>query len=288
MKSLRIFLLVILTTSILFSQNKGNLLIIGGGSIPAYILEKYVELAGGKESTFLVIPMASAEPVQSANSFANKLRDAGCTKIEYLIFNRETADSDSNIAKVNNAKGIFFTGGDQSKLTAVLLGTKLLESIKTVYRKGGVIGGTSAGAAVMSTVMITGKELINKDTVNAYNVIKKGNIQTVAGLGFLNNAIVDQHFIKRKRMQRLISLVLENPKLTGIGIDESTSIILNPSGSFTVLGEGLVAIFEAFNAKDVMTDKNNNQSAKNITMHLLKSGDKYSFANRKEKRKAKQ
>jgi cyanophycinase len=142
-----------------------------------------------------------------------------------------------------------------------------------------VIGGTSAGAAVMSSVMITGEELVNKDTINVFNMITKGNIKTAMGFGLLNNAIVDQHFIKRKRMNRLISLVLENPNLIGIGIDESTAIITDPSGNFEVLGESLVMVFDVKNAKEIKLDKNNHQAAKNIKLHLLKSGDRYSLSN---------
>lgn len=287
MKRIKLILFTILISTIIFAQPKGNLVIIGGGSIPENIIEKYVELAGGNNSKFLIIPLASGVPVESANSFAKRLKNIGCSNIEFIFGDNTTVDSDSNLLKVENVKGVYFTGGDQSRLTKALLGSKLLERIKEIYNKGGVIAGTSAGAAVMSSVMITGEELINKDTVNVFNSITKGNIKTAEGFGLIKNAIVDQHFLKRKRTNRLISIVLEKPNLIGIGIDESTAIIANPDNSFEVLGESLVTIFDARNSTDISTDKSGHQSAKNIKMHLLKNGDKYSFSIKSELRKAK-
>lgn len=287
MKKAVTILVLLLITSYHSAQSMGHLVIIGGGSIPDYILEKYVELAGGKESKFLIIPMASSQPIQSMNSFSKRLYSLGCTNVESIIGNNESIDLDSNLVKVNDVKGVFFTGGDQSNLTSALLDTKLLEAIKKIYRNGGVVGGTSAGAAVMSSLMITGEELINKDTVNVFNSITKGNIKTAEGFGFLKNAIADQHFLKRKRTNRLISIVLENPNLIGIGIDESTAIITNPDNSFEVLGESLVTIIDARKSIGLSTDKSGHQSAKEIKMHLLKSGDKYSLSIKSESRKAK-
>ncbi|MCX6169758.1 MAG: cyanophycinase [Ignavibacteriales bacterium] len=277
MKIFKLFLSILLFSSFLYSQTRGKLFIIGGGTVPGYMIDKYVELAGGKNSKFLVVPMASGVPQQSASSFIKKLQTAGCTKVKYLISNKESADADSNLIKLKNVTGIYFTGGDQSKLIAALTGTKLLEGIKNIYKNGGVIGGSSAGAAVMSGMMLTGNELVNKDTVNAFNIIVKGNVQTVDGFGFINNAIVDQHFIKRKRINRLLTLVLENPKLVGIGIDESTAIVVNSDDTFEVIGESLVTVFDASKVKDISTDKNNNLSASDIRMHLLKSGDAYNI-----------
>lgn len=287
MKRMKLILIAFLLSTIIVAQPKGHLVIIGGGSIPEYIVEKFVELAGGNNSKFLIIPLASGVPVESANSFAKRLQNVGCRNIEFIFGDNSTIDSDSNLLKLENIKGVYFTGGDQSRLTKALLGSRLLEKIKEIYNKGGVIGGTSAGAAVMSSVMITGEELINKDTVNVFNTITKGNIKTAEGFGFIKNAIVDQHFLKRKRTNRLISIVLEKPNLIGIGIDESTAIIAKPNNSFEVLGESLVTVFDARNSTDISTDKLGHQSAKNIKVHLLKSGDRYSFLTKSELRKAK-
>lgn len=288
MKKKNLLFLLLLFPIVIMSQPGGNLFVIGGGSIPKYLIEKYVELAGGKDSGFLVVPMASSIPDESGNSFAKRLLEAGCSKIKVLIGNRVTVDHDSNLSKLKNINAVFLTGGDQSRLVKALAGTRMLDLIKSIYKKGGVIGGTSAGAAVMSKLMITGKELVNKDTVNAFNIISKGNIETAEGFGLIENAIVDQHFIKRKRMNRLISLVLENPELLGIGIDESTAVIIRHDNSFKVLGENLVMVFDASESKSIALDKNNNQSAYGMKIHLLKSGDEFYFNKETKPNKVKQ
>ncbi|MCX8009997.1 MAG: cyanophycinase, partial [Ignavibacteria bacterium] len=184
------------------------------------------------------------------------------------------ANDDSTLAKLNGAKGIYFGGGDQSLLTKALLGTKFLDKIKEIYKVGGVISGTSAGAAVMSKIMITGDELLNKDTTNPFNSIRKENIKTTEGFGFIESAIIDQHFVKRKRLNRLISVVLENPKLLGIGIDESTAIVVNPNNTFEVLGEASVLVFNASKSK-VRTDKHGNLSGDDINLKILINGDRF-------------
>lgn len=278
---LKLLCIIIIVFNLTFSQNKGNLFIIGGGSIPDYMIKEYTNLAGGKDSKFLIIPFASSEQEFAINSFTKKLNSAGCTNIVSVIGTKEQIDADSNLAKLTNVKGVFFTGGDQSKLTGVLLGTKFLEKIKEIYNKGGTIGGTSAGAAVISEVMLTGNEKLNTDTVNSYTFIKKDNIETAKGFGFLTNAIIDQHFIKRKRLNRLISIVIENPKLLGIGIDESTAIIVKPNDTFEVIGESNVIVFDATKSKNISVNKNGNLSVNDIKMHLLKEGDQFNLKNLK-------
>lgn len=261
-----------------FAQSsKGHLVIIGGGERHGYIMQKIIDLSGGKNARMIVIPNASSEPLETAQRQSNELKAHGIASSDYLIFTKESADADSNLKKLDGVTGIFFSGGDQSNLTRDLLGTKLLDKIYEIYNEGGVISGTSAGAAVMSEVMITGNELINKDSNSAFNSIQKNNIEVKQGFGFIKSAIVDQHFIKRKRNNRLISLVIENPHLTGIAIDEATSIIVYPDDTFEVLGESQVLILDAFNANNIRTDKNGNLRADNIKMHLLINGDKFNL-----------
>jgi cyanophycinase len=133
----------------------------------------------------------------------------------------------------------------------------------------------------MSKVMITGDELINKDSNNAFVAIMKGNIKTIEGIGFLDNVIIDQHFIKRKRLNRLISVVLEHPDLVGVGIDESTGIQVNPDDTFEVLGEGTVVVFDARKAKTIHVDKHQNLAGRDIQMHILSSGDRFDLQDTK-------
>ena len=255
--------------------SKGHLVIIGGGDINDYIMTKIVDLAGGPDAKIIVIPNASSEPEESAKYNVEEFKNLGCKNVGYILFNREDADKDSLVEILSGATGIFFSGGDQSFLTRDLLGTKLLNRIYEIYNTGGVISGTSAGAAVMSKLMITGNELINKDSSEIFISIQKNNVEVKEGFGFIKSAFIDQHFIKRKRLNRSISVVLENPDLLGIGIDESTCIVVYPDETFEVLGENQVMIFDATNCRDIRLDKNGNLGGENIIMHLLINGDRF-------------
>ncbi len=257
------------------AQPEGHLIIIGGGDKPGPVIERIVELAGGPDAKIIVIPNASSEPVESAEYQVNQFRSFGSRNVESISFSKETANDDSVLGRLNETDGIFFCGGDQSELTADLLDTRLLERIREIYYKGGVISGTSAGAAVMSEVMITGNELVNKDSSVAFNIIEKGNIQTTKGFGFITKAVIDQHFIKRKRNNRLISVILEHPDLLGIGIDESTAIQVNPDDTFEVLGESQIIIYNPLNAKDIRLNQDGKFSVGNIRMDILVNGQKF-------------
>jgi cyanophycinase len=274
---MKIIIICFLFTLFSFPQGNGKLVIIGGGDKPDYILHKIIDFAGGKDAKIIVVPNASSEPVESGEYNVEEFRKLGCNNVNYLFCSRDEANQDSIVKKLDGVTGIFFGGGDQAFLTRDLLGTKLLDAIKKIYENGGVVSGTSAGAAVMSKIMITGNELINKDSSSAFIDIKKGNIETIEGFGFIKSAIIDQHFIKRKRLNRLISLMIENPTLVGIGIDESTAIIVDKNLDFEVTGEGQVIVFDPSNSGEIVTDKNGNLGAGNIIMHILVSGSRFSL-----------
>ncbi len=256
------------------STVKGHLFIIGGGDRPEYMMKRYIELAGGDSAKIVVVPFASGDTYETAVYQTNQFKEYGCANVDFVYFEQGQADLDSNLNKLNGATGVYFTGGDQSKLTKILAGTKFFDKIKEIHKNGGVVGGTSAGAAVMSKIMLTGSELINQNDNGSFPCIMKGNVETTEGFGFVEDAIIDQHFVKRKRENRLITLVIEH-RLTGIGIDEATAIIVKPDNSFEVFGEGSVMVFEPDFATAPRTDKNGNLSADKIVMHILLSGDTY-------------
>jgi cyanophycinase len=269
------FIFVLLFLSTIYSQGRGHLVIIGGGDKPSYIMQKIVDFAGGLDSKIVVIPNASSDPIGSGEYNVEEFENLGCTNVDYILFSRDEADKDSLVEKLEGATGIFFSGGDQAFLTRDMLGTKLLEKVYEIYNNGGVISGTSAGAAVMSKLMITGNELINKDSSDIFVSIQKGNVEVKEGFGFIKSAFIDQHFIRRKRLNRSISVVLENPNFLGIGIDESTCIVVYPDETIEVIGENQVMIFDATNCRDVNLDKNGNLGGENIIMHLLINGDRF-------------
>mgnify|MGYP001828434991 CR=1 FL=1 len=273
-------ILLSLATAGQLSADAGHLVIIGGGSRPPHMIQKIVELAGGEEARLLIIPVASIEPVETAEYQKGQFEEAGAGSVDYIIFDRETVDSEENLAALAQATGVFLSGGDQRRLTETMMGSRLLERLHELYTNGGVIAGTSAGAAVMSPVMITGDERINQDPERAFETIQRGNMDTRAGFDLLPGTIVDQHFVIRRRHNRLISLVLEHPKLLGIGIDESTAIIVGPPDRFEVLGESLVLVYDASQARGITTDKGGNLAGAGVSLHVLSSGQRFDLETR--------
>jgi cyanophycinase len=156
-----------------------------------------------------------------------------------------------------------------------MLGTKLLQKAYDIYNNGGVVGGSSAGAAVMSEVMITGNELVNKDSTVSFVTIERGNVEVKQGFGFIKTAIIDQHFLKRKRHNRTISALIEHPNLIGVAIDESTSIIVNPDETFDVYGTNQVLVYDPTKSTDIRDNGKGRLGISNMKLDVLISGDKY-------------
>ncbi len=283
-KILSLIIFSVLSTNVFAGYNnfpKGYLFIIGGGERPQHMMKKFIELAGGIDKKFIIIPMASSVPIETANEQKMQFRSLGVKDVDYVFCDSTSADIDSNLKKLNGVTGIFFSGGDQSRLTKALLGTKFLDYIKRIYNEGGVVGGTSAGAAIMSEVMITGNELINKDSSSYFYTIQKGNVETKQGFGFLQNVVIDQHFIIRKRLNRLFSVILEHPNLLGIGIDEATAVIVKPNGTFDVFGDRTVFVIDPKETNNIEINSDNLFSAFDLKIHILKSGQTYDLINRK-------
>ena len=216
---------------------KGHLLLNGGGGEAAPFWPKLFELAGGKDAPIVILPTAS-ERAETGQEYVDELAAMGATGMQWLpLRTREDAARPEILAALAQARAIFFTGGDQSRITAAILGTPAEAAIRKVYDGGGVLAGSSAGLACMSRIMLTGE--------GNFEVISAANVEVKEGLGYVTEAILDQHFVSRQRQNRLISVVLENPALPGIGVDEKTSIWIRPDRTFEVLGEGWVMIFDA-------------------------------------------
>lgn len=237
------------------ARTRGTLLIVGGGPIPDAIIERFVALAGGRgHARILILPMASEYP-DSGLDLASDFRKLGA-EAERVVLSREQADTDEAARRFDRVTGIWFGGGDQAKLTVALSHTKVEAAIRARYQDGAVVGGTSAGAAVMSTPMLTGDERHPggdrppaKDSSDAYMTIARDNVVLVDGFGLLPGAIVDQHFLRRRRNNRLLSVVLEHPDLVGVGIDESTALEVEPDGLWRVLGASVVVVYDARQAR---------------------------------------
>ena len=243
------------TTAPAAPRPSGSLLIVGGGPIPDAILERFVALAGGKGRARIVLyPMAS-EDADAGLELAEDFRKLGA-EAERIVLSREQADTEAAARRLDGVTGIWFGGGDQAKLTAAIGHTRVEAAIHARYAAGAVVGGTSAGAAVMSTPMITGDERKPggarppaKDSSDAFMTIAREDVVTIDGFGMLPGVIIDQHHVRRRRGNRLMSVVLEHPELVGIGIDESTALEVGPSGPWRVIGESAAVVYDARQAK---------------------------------------
>mgnify|MGYP005831748219 CR=1 FL=1 len=253
----------------------GYILAVGGGDRPEKVMRKFVELAGrGDKSRVVVFTMASGVPEETGPELVAELKAAGAKDVVRYHLTREDALRPETASILDAAGGVFFSGGDQARLAAVLLDTPVHKRLFELYRGGAVIGGTSAGAAVMSEVMITGDEKRKVEPGDEWTVIEAGNIVTTRGLGFVRNAVIDQHFLKRRRFNRLLSLVLENRRLVGLGIDELAAVLFRPDGKVEVLGERQVLALDARRAA-VSKAASGKLGASGVTMHVLLVGDVY-------------
>jgi len=257
---------------------KGSLVIVGGGSRSEAMMRRFVELAGGGgRARIAVVPMASSEAEATGKEVAAELDSLGAQSFVFLV-GREQANSEAEAGRLDSATGIWFTGGDQVLLTAAIGGTASLRAMHRRYHDGAVIGGTSAGAAIMSDSMITGDQTPPGDTTGYYGdefpAIARRRVEIATGLGFLPGAIVDQHFIRRERHNRLLSVVLERPHLLGVGIDEGTALEVRPDGSWRVLGESAVIVYDARQARITpMTDRL--LGATDLRVHVLPPGSAF-------------
>lgn len=238
-----------------------RLVIVGGGGTTEAIQRRALELARGKDTRVVVLPQAS-ERADRGEESAQMWRDAGAKDAVNLS---DLADVERARTLLSDADLIWFGGGDQSLLMRDLRTAGLLELVRARAAAGVVCGGTSAGAAVMSRVMITGD---GKDELVR---ISAKVTATAEGLGLLDGAIVDQHFLARQRTNRLVAAVLDHPELVGVGIDERTALVVQ-GGRGEVVGEGQVVFFDARAAKVEKAGAEERAAAGPLRMHVLRDG----------------
>ncbi len=217
---------------------KGALMLIGGHEEPrGEILRCFSELVGGSREIALCT-LATVEPQAAFKRYRESLRDLGVTAVHHLdARTREDCSDERGIGLLEHADGIFFSGGDQLRITSVLGGTPYEDALRRAHLRGAVIGGTSAGASAMSSTMLVGGE----DEESA----RRGTVTMCAGLGLLPDAVVDQHFAQRGRINRLLAALAQNPGILGIGIDENTAVLVHPGERMQVLGSGTVTVLDA-------------------------------------------
>jgi cyanophycinase len=250
---------------------KGSLVIVGGGNVGPEIWARFVELAGGANANIIYVPTAGDDStIVKNNNTVKKLQELGVKSVTTLhTRNPKIANTDKFVEPIRKATGVWFEGGRQWKIADAYLGTLTQKEFKALLDRGGVIGGTSAGATIQGSYLFRG------DT--------KGNTVLVGdhtqGLDFIHNVAIDQHILKRNRQFDLLSFIKTRPDLLGIGIDESTAIVVHQN-NFEVIGVSYVAIYDANNfagtVKNISSDSGNNGP-----FYYLKKGEKFDLLNRK-------
>jgi cyanophycinase len=254
----------------------GRLLIIGGAEDPdeedMRILPHFVKMCGGKRARLVVCGTPSAKVEEKERKYEALFERIGVASVyEAHVEQRVDGQDEELLEATRKATGIFFTGGDQLRLTSIVAGTHFGECVQDrLWNDGLVVGGTSAGAAAMSsTMLISGSD---------DGTVRRADIRLAPGFGFMRDVIIDTHFAQRGRISRLLAVLAQNPELLAIGIDENTAIEVHPDERrFTVLGEGATFVCDGTvthsNAADAgekdvlaMTDS---------LLHILPAG--YSF-----------
>jgi cyanophycinase len=200
------------------------------------MMNELVDLANVRTDGYIyILPMASSDPDSSIIWAKEDFNVTGIKKVFGYNFLPGVTPPKPQLDSLRNAKLIYICGGDQSRFMSVVINGPVMDALHQAYKSGSVISGTSAGAAVMSKKMITGNQKKHPGTDSGFVTIESDNVEITQGLGFLTDVIIDQHFIKRQRLNRLIAASVENPGELCVGIDESTAIIVD--GDFaTVTG----------------------------------------------------
>ena len=240
----------------------GPLVIVGGGGTPLAVRQHFVKLAGGKAVCIAVLPQASAREERGVSS------EKMFSELGAKVFIGELKNPKAARARLDEATAIWFPGGSQAVLFAALEKASLAKYIRDRHAQGLPIAGTSAGAAVMSAVMIP--------AMPKKSGLRAGNTPTTPGLGLAPRLIIDQHFIARRRMNRLLSAVLDHSDHLGVGIGEATAIIIRGK-RFTVMGENSVIVIDPRAAKLAKPEKGKLQSATGLRLHVLNAGQEFLF-----------
>lgn len=232
---------------------EGSLFIIGGGSRPAEMVRDMIKISGVDTAGYIaILPMASSVPDTSFYYAAMQFREEGIEKIYDLRSGRKGLGKEK-LELLENASMIYISGGSQDRFMDSVRNTNVFDAIHKAYRQGALIAGTSAGAAVQSKLMITGDQKKHPVYTGDFETIEADNMILEDGLGLIESIIVDQHFIRRQRLNRLIAVILENPSKIGVGIDESTAIHVK-GDSAKVYGISQVIVLRSPNENPVIQD----------------------------------
>ena len=258
-------------------RSAGSLIAIGGAEdredtmiILSYIAER---IGSGK---LVISTLASGYADEVWEIYRTIFSSMGVKRVKHLCMNhRDESSADPRLEILADATAVFFTGGDQLRITTRLGGTALSERIEEIYRHGGIIAGTSAGATAIGEMMLVGSP--------AEGICKLRDVRLTPGLGLVENMIIDQHFSERGRIRRLLGAVAQNPRMLGIGIDEDTAVVIEGDGTFHAVGSGAVYVVDGHDLSYTNFSEasfSRAMSVFGVKLHTLSSGDSFNIHSR--------
>ena len=260
-------------------HTRGFVVPIGGAeerTSSSKVLRRFVKLCGGKAARIVIIPTASSLD-DTGDKYIEIFGKLGVVDAVSLPINeRSEASREDYLDALDNASGIFITGGNQLRLSTILGGTEVAQRIRRLNAEGTHIAGTSAGAAIMPEHMIAG---------GPTGVIpSREGVKLAPGLGLTNAVLIDQHFSQRDRLGRLLTAISYNPFLLGVGIDEDTALFIGPDQCFEVVGSGAVTVIDpidlSYSSMSEASPKDS-LSLLDLKLHILSKGCRFDIGERK-------
>lgn len=263
--------------SISAADETGALFIIGGGSRPESMMMRMVEEAEvGDDDLVIILPMSSSDPEASGERHVEEFTGYGLTNVHSIIFTEDNPPVASQLDSLRQAGMVYIPGGSQRRFMNTVRDTEVIDALYDLHHGGTLIGGTSAGAAVMSDKMITGTELRADEYYATFRRLEHNNIEIESGIGFLDSALIDQHFVWRARNNRLLTGILEFPHLLGIGIDESTAILVRGDQA-EVVGESQVLVYRNPDESQYLGE-DDKFGARSLRIDIYLDGEKFEIS----------
>jgi cyanophycinase len=261
------------------AETQGQLVIIGGAEDKegdCTILREFVRRAGGVNARIVVMTVATELPREVGDNYIRVFERLGVEDVRIVdTVEREDATSASYLEAIEKATGVFFTGGNQARITSVLKDTEIDKLLHRRLSEGIVIGGTSAGAAMMPDMMIVEGDSETNPRIEV--------VDMEPGMAFLPGVVIDQHFAQRGRIGRLLSAVAQQPVVLGFGIDENTAVVVN-NNQFEVVGEGAVTVIDVSDITHTNLDqilKDEDLALCGVKLHILPHGYRFDMSSRK-------
>jgi cyanophycinase len=265
---------------VLNRKPKGTLIIIGGHEEKEgdeVILKEVSKRAQKGSKRLTIVTVATQLPEEVAAESSSVFKDLGVAKVEVVdVRNRDEAFDEARVEKIIGAAVIFFTGGDQLRISSQIGDSPVYRCLRDAYLDGRTIVGTSAGAAVMPETM-----LVYGPSDESHQIASLG---MAPGLGLLPDVVIDTHFAERGRMGRLLGAVAQSPRILGLGIDEDTAIVVERGETFQVLGSGAVYVVDGSEISySSLSDKNPEGIVcmYDVKLHVMGAGEKYDLAHRR-------